>query len=101
MGITTSEVREGAAKLAETPLKTLPVTSEKQQHRPGPLRWSAVPLRLCSVTAALVTVFGDMNNGKILPLWQMIKAKAASGPESKARNGFYGIDLVYIPFRSD
>ena len=60
-----------------------------------------MPLRLCSVTAALVAVVGDMNNGKILPRWQKAKVKAASRPKSEARNGFYGIELVYIPFRSD
>ena len=56
VGITTSEVRGGAAKLAVTPPQTLSVTPGKQQHSSGPLGWSAVALSLWSVTAALVTV---------------------------------------------
>ena len=56
VGITTSEVRGGAAKLAVTPPQTLSVTPGKQQHSSGPLGWSAVALSLWSVTAALVAV---------------------------------------------
>ena len=47
VGITTSQVREGAAQLAATPAQTLSVTPDKQQHSSGPLGWSAVPLCLC------------------------------------------------------
>ena len=52
VGITTSQVREGAAQLAATPAQTLSVTPDKQQRTSMPQGPRALPPWPCTAAAS-------------------------------------------------